>query len=355
MNEFITNLAKKLPDVSVRDLVFCSALNPALDGHGDGAKILQHFLLRKPVRKALEIGTCNGLGTAFIAQFAEKVFTIDILDNSLKNRIWDVLGVADKITSYIVQNEDEKRELIASLEFDVAFVDGNHFENYPQNDFDMVKHCGRVILHDYCKDFPDVVRFVDSLNQNMMEKRGLFVYWEDSLSPVVMFPEFNFNLQYVEKYLVGTGLDMGCGCCPLIRDDCIHVDHSPQPGAVELVGSDFIHADAVSFKPKRKVNYVFSSHMVEDLPTGGAIIDCLLGWAKHLKRGGYIVILIPDMQGGRYPTVEDGGNPSHRVNVGVEFINGILSKLKGPELVQMDTIPHDKSCTLDVVLKKVSK
>lgn len=355
MNEFVSNLCKKLKNTNVQDIVFNSALNPALDGHGDGAEILKHFLLRKPIKHVLEIGTYNGLGTAFMAQYAEKVTTIDIADYPLKKDIWNAVGVTDKITAHLVETEEEKQVIIDDLDFDVAFVDGNHFEEYPRTDFEMVKHCGRVILHDYHTDFPDVMRFVDGLNQDTIEIKGLFVYWEDSMPPAVMFPEFNFNLEYVQKYIKGSGLDMGCGCCPLVTPNCIHVDHSPQPGAVDLVGADFIQGDAVSFKPKRKVNYVFSSHMVEDLDTPSAIIDCILGWAKHLKKGGHIVLLIPDMLGGRYSTVEEGGNPSHRVNVGVQFIMGIVPKLKGLKLVQIDTIPHDKSCTLDVVFKKVGK
>jgi hypothetical protein len=355
LNKFVSELCGKLPELKVQDIVFNSALNPALDGHGDGAEILKHFLLRKPVKHVLEIGTYNGLATGFIAQFADKVTTIDIEDHPEKHKIWEAIGVESRITSIIVENEEEKKAIIGALNFDVAFVDGNHFGKYPKSDFEMVKHCGRVILHDYHKDFPDVVKFVDSLDSNTREIKGLFAYWEDSLSPEVIFPEFNFNLDYVRSHFKGKGLDMGCGCCPLLEPNCIHVDHSPQPGAVELVGDEFMQGDAVTFDPRYKVDYVFSSHMVEDLPTEDAIIDCLNMWGKLLKKSGKIILLLPDMLGGRYSTVEEGGNPSHRVNVGVKFIEGILPKLKGLSLVQIDTIPHDKSCTLDVVFRKVAK
>jgi len=168
-------------------------------------------------------------------------------------------------------------------------------------------------------------------------------------------PSFEYNVLYVDQYLKGVGLDMGCGNCPLMQPNCLHFDVSPQPIAVEQVGSNFRQMDvttSIPAVPGQYTDYIFSSHMVEDLQDEKAIIKCLMQWTKHLKLGGHLVLLLPDMQGGRYPTVEDGGNPSHRVNVGVEFINGILPKLKGLELVQMDTIPHDKSCTLDVVFKK---
>jgi hypothetical protein len=171
-------------------------------------------------------------------------------------------------------------------------------------------------------------------------------------------PSFEYNVLSVDQYLEGVGLDMGCGNCPLMKPNCLHFDVSPQPIAVEQVGKDFIQADTsmpLRMVPGGYADYIFSSHMVEDLPTKEAIVKCLLQWETYLRPGGHLVLLLPNMEEGLYPTVEDGGNPSHRVNVGVPFINGILPKLKGLNLVQMDTIPHDKSCTLDVVFKKVSK
>jgi len=167
-------------------------------------------------------------------------------------------------------------------------------------------------------------------------------------------PSFEYNVLHVEKFLIGKGLDMGCGNCPLLRGDCFHVDQAPQPIAAEQVGQGWvIRADAVKFDPGYKVDYVFSSHMVEDLPTKQAMIDCLNGWVELLNPEGHIVLLIPNMQAGLYPTVAEGGNPSHRIDVGAPFISEIEPCLKGLELVQIDTIPHNKSCTLDVVFKKI--
>ena len=102
--------------------------------------------------------------------------------------------------------------------------------------------------------------------------------------------------------------------------------------------------------PGGYADYVFSSHMIEDLPTKEAITQCLLLWATYLKPGGHIAILCPDMQGGRYPTVEEGGNCSHKINVGRELFESLV--LKGLSLVQIDTIPHDTSETIDIVFIK---
>ena len=46
-------------------------------------------------------------------------------------------------------------------------------------------------------------------------------------------------------------------------------------------------------------------------------------------------------------------NPSHKIDVGVKFIRSILSELRNLKLVQIDTIPHEHSCTFDVVFKKL--
>ena len=67
---------------------------------------------------------------------------------------------------------------------------------------------------------------------------------------------------------------------------------------------------------------------------------------------GHLILLLPDMQGGRYPTVAEGGNPSHQVDVGKEFIESICEFLPKLNLVQLDTIPHNKGCTIDVVFRK---
>ena len=166
--------------------------------------------------------------------------------------------------------------------------------------------------------------------------------------------EYEFNVGYVENYLKGDGLDMGCGSCPLLLGDCYHIDISPQPLCEKQVPEGrFIRSDAVSYIHPKRVDFVFSSHMVEDLPTADHIVECLNGWSRRLlKVEGHLVLLLPDMQGGRYSTVEDGGNPSHRVNVGKEFIYEILPRMTNLQLIQMDTIPHEKSCTIDVVFRK---
>ena len=171
----------------------------------------------------------------------------------------------------------------------------------------------------------------------------------------VVRPAFEYTVQFVKKYLRGVGYDMGCGSCPLLEPLCLHFDISPQPLAVEQVGEAFKQIDVTTYEFPYKVDYIFSSHMVEDLETEEAIVACLRRWCGYLKYYGNLVLLLPDMQGGRYPTVEEGGNPSHRVNVGRQFIEEVIAPAleeEGMALVQVDTIPHDKCATIDAVFVK---
>ena len=176
---------------------------------------------------------------------------------------------------------------------------------------------------------------------------------EDELKTInsTVRPSFEYNVSFVDKYLVGKGIDMGCGSCPLLKPNCIHIDISSQPLA-ELQINTFIQQDAINYVVKEEVDFIFSSHMIEDLPTNVDIINCLNKWAEYLYMGGYLVILLPDIEGGRYPDIDEG-NPSHRIRVGKKFIQSILPFLTKLELIQIDTIPHEKSCTIDVVFKRI--
>jgi SAM-dependent methyltransferase len=123
-----------------------------------------HSILRS--RRVLEIGTLHGLSAALWAQFAEHVTTIDIHESAVARRIWDKLGVANKITYRVVKSNDEKRKTIAAEDFDFAFVDGDHSHTGAKIDFACVERCGAVLFHDYKPDnwrFRGLVKFIDSL------------------------------------------------------------------------------------------------------------------------------------------------------------------------------------------------
>ena len=141
---------------------------------GDGEKIFIYFLKKKPIKTIVEIGTYNGVSTALLSKFAENVITIDIKDRPIRNEIWNYLKIKN-IKSYIVKNNLEKKELLDKLEFDFAFIDGDHNDVNP--DLEYCKKCKRILFHDYNNSYPSVDGVVNSLPKEEIEIKGIFAYW----------------------------------------------------------------------------------------------------------------------------------------------------------------------------------
>jgi hypothetical protein len=168
-------------------------------------------------------------------------------------------------------------------------------------------------------------------------------------------PLFEKNVEYVKQFLQGRGIDMGCGSCPLLKPTCIYyVDMSPQPLCEEQIspGSIFMNTHFENLNFFSEFNFVFSSHALEDLDSEEDIRGCLIKWTEFLVSGGYIVLLLPDVEGGRYPEVEDGGNISHKVKMGFNFMRNIVKEIPDLEIVQHSTIPWTSE-TFDMVLRKI--
>lgn len=173
-----------------------------------------------------------------------------------------------------------------------------------------------------------------------------------------------YEFEFIKPFLQGKGIDVGCGTSRL-SPDILALDQQPD--------QRYAHADVVhdckdlevgkpfEFKGQmydfrdNEFDFIFSSHCLEDFPD---IDPVFLSWWKKIKANGLMILLLPDMQGGRYPDLkmhrETGqGNPSHKTDVGKEFIFSMLERLKlNYEIIQADTIPHDRSCTIDFVIKK---
>ncbi len=110
---------------------------------------MRYFLRAKKIKCAVETGTYNGTTTALLAHYADKVITIDKKNYIDKFPFWADYGVYGKIDSYTVDNDDDKAELLKGIDFDFAFIDGDHSERGVRVDFECVKKCGRVLFHDY--------------------------------------------------------------------------------------------------------------------------------------------------------------------------------------------------------------
>ena len=101
---------------------------------------------------------------------------------------------------------------------------------------------------------------------------------------------------YFEKYLVGDGIDIGCGDDP-VTPHCMRWDRE-QGDAQTLPG----------LLPE-SFDWVYSSHCLEDLPDPQR---ALLRWWEVLRPGGYLLVVVPDedlYEQGFWPS---RFNPAHR-------------------------------------------
>lgn len=145
-------------------------------------KILRRCMEYRKVKTALEIGTLNGIVTAVMTQFCNKVITLDIEDLEAKYEIWDFLDIRDKIDFYLIRNELEKEKILKRIDFDFAFVDGDH-THCTWSDFMMTRKCKRLLFHEAIRDGNEVDKLLKSLPGHEVEyfdrgdKRIDLGYW----------------------------------------------------------------------------------------------------------------------------------------------------------------------------------
>ena len=203
------------------------------------------------------------------------------------------------------------------------------------------------------------------------------------------------EFECIQKYIEGKGIDIGCGTNRI------------SPHVLAIDSYDYKNADFKTQAEKKKANdivhnckdlnvkntpiefngymysfndneldFIFSSHCLEDFED---IPTTFLRWWAKLKPNGLMILLLPDMEAcncafcinvdavkhreevkksARYWTIEDyekhgKGNPAHRTNVGKRYISGMLDALPIKyEWVQSDTLKHNETCTVDIVLRK---
>jgi predicted O-methyltransferase YrrM len=102
-------------------------------------------------KTCLEIGTYNGITAVVLSQFFENVICVsvdaeDLKRHIIKRDIVEFLGIKN-ITFHDCLDNKEKAHIIKTLEFDFAFSDGDHTHDAVL-DFELVKHCGRVLQHE---------------------------------------------------------------------------------------------------------------------------------------------------------------------------------------------------------------
>ncbi len=95
-----------------------------------------------------------------------------------KHEIVKHLGLQDRIRFFDVSNNADKAALIDQLDFDFAYMDGDHAHD-TQTDFDLVKRCGRVLFHEFWPLQAPVHNLVMSLppDEVTVADYDCFAYW----------------------------------------------------------------------------------------------------------------------------------------------------------------------------------
>jgi predicted O-methyltransferase YrrM len=142
------------------------------------------------IKTIVEIGTYKGASTAYMAQFAKKIFTFDIRNYRDKYKLWKDLGIDNKIHYFTIKgvnknfagsfkpskNRVDIKDILKDIRFDFAFIDGEHTYEAVRADFELVKHCGRVLFHDVNKKaFAGVRKFADEIGVKVI---GNIAYWQ---------------------------------------------------------------------------------------------------------------------------------------------------------------------------------
>jgi SAM-dependent methyltransferase len=175
-----------------------------------------------------------------------------------------------------------------------------------------------------------------------------------------------FEFLSVERFCRGLGIDWGCGS-NRFAPTVLSVDNYPHKEADIVI--DISH-DKLPFVDN-VFDFVFSSHAIEDVePQYSQKVFDELG--RVIKVGGYMALLIPDMERHRYPYFDElfgwndpevmcgertagelKGNPGHKYNAGLTCLNEWVNNSKYKwEIVQSDTLEHSQM-TLDFVIKKL--
>jgi predicted SAM-dependent methyltransferase len=164
--------------------------------------------------------------------------------------------------------------------------------------------------------------------------------------------------KYLKKFAIkdnrfGNGIDIGCGT-NRIDDMILSID---QQANWKYANAQIVwDCKNLELFNDNVLDFIFSSHVLEDFDD---IPGVFLSWWRKLKVGGKMLLLVPDIQGGRYPKCgEPGANPSHKTDVGKKYFNEMLDRLKKEgkikyKILQQDTIPHNESSSIDFVIERL--
>lgn len=145
---------------------------------GDDGRLVEDLKIGKT---CLEIGTFHGITAVVLSQFFDQVLCVSVDDPNaklLKEDIIHFLGIKN-IAFHDARDNAEKAAFIKAATFDFCYQDGDHTNDTPA-DFALVKHCGRVLFHEFWPLQPPVWNLVNSLPQHEVTRAQFdcLAYWE---------------------------------------------------------------------------------------------------------------------------------------------------------------------------------
>jgi predicted SAM-dependent methyltransferase len=152
-------------------------------------------------------------------------------------------------------------------------------------------------------------------------------------------------------FCTGYGIDVGCGGDP-ITPAAVRVD-LPQPYAVYTEMPVQLGGDAGNLFWFRDgtLDFVYSSHVLEDFADPGAI---LREWLRVLKPGGRLVIFCPDEQRFRAHCRRTGqpyNTHHHHADFSLALVKAQLAKIGGTRLLYEN--PDVDIYSWDLVVEKI--
>lgn len=129
-------------------------------------------------RRCVEIGTWKGLTALVLARRFDEVISIDVVADNDRERIARFVGVKN-VRFITVADNAEKARVIAGLDFDAAYIDGDHAHD-TESDFALVERCGCVLIHEHWSAQPAVMALVGQLllrRDGEIMAAGKFAAW----------------------------------------------------------------------------------------------------------------------------------------------------------------------------------
>lgn len=156
--------------------------------------------------------------------------------------------------------------------------------------------------------------------------------WVSSIRTSPLASETSVHRPNLARYCQGDGIDLGFGGDP-INETAVRID-LPSPYSTGIFPTQFAgDATKLHWFADSALDYIFSSHLLEDFPDTTAV---LREWLRVLKTGGLLIIGCPDEVRYRaYCTAQGHPRNEHHVHAdfSLSFVKRHLEQIKATTLV----------------------